>query len=516
MPADRPTRINPGLGVLLQVAAGLVVTVVLLAAMEFTAGFFVEHGTQPEIPGDTVSRTVTWIDVNPAPLVRDVDLLWRNKPGINKTLPVNPKPFGRDDQWTIENNSEGFRGPERMAVGPGEKVFRILCVGDSITFGFNVDQDATYPRQLLALLQTRYPGRRFEIVNTGVPGWSWLQGLKFIESRGLAMKPDLIIVGHGTNDQFFPAKIPDEDRFLLLGGPVKRSLNRMALFASETNTFRAVSRMLPPRPVDAESRGCRQQIDASGVCFRVSVEQITATVREIARISANAGVGLLVANTDFVQTRAVEGSHRAVAEDRIPFIDLVEELYTRRRSDEDARSIRLGLAKATEPAAPTAAASDGPKRVLLRVLVPDAGRTYRVEGTGVFQKFAFAEPAYDDGTHGDERPGDGVFSVAIEVPANVSSIAYKFYQGDIAEFTPLPPLASTLGVRVIRTPASRIGPVYVFGQSMFMAEGAHPNRDGHQVIAGLLADKLEEMPAFHEYVRETGSSAAATGADTHP
>jgi len=79
-------------------------------------------------------------------------------------------------------HSLGLRGPELEASDA--KVFRILCVGDSITFGFSVDQPDTYPRQLLTALAKHYPQRRFEIINAGVPGWSWLQGLRYLDLRG--------------------------------------------------------------------------------------------------------------------------------------------------------------------------------------------------------------------------------------------------------------------------------------------------------------------------------------------
>lgn len=510
---QRPGRIGSGLGALLQVGAGLVLTVLLLAALEFAAGFLVEAPHPQEILGDAVSRTVTWLEVNPAPLVRDADLLWRNEPGARKTQPVNPRAFGRDDTWTIENNSEGFRGPERVAAAPGEKVFRILCVGDSVTFGFSVEQPDSYPQQLLELLEERYPAGHFEVINTGVPGWSWLQGLEFLELRGLAMRPDVVVIGHGTNDQLFVSKVTDEERFRKLSGPLRRSFETLALFAAETNTYRALARLLPARPLDDTSPGCREQIRVSGTCHRVSIDQIAATVHKIAGLAAGAGVGLLVANTDFVQTRAVQGTRRGADGDQVAFVDLVEELNERRHAEEDLRSERLGLATASEPAAPAPAqAATIPKHVVLRVLAVDRARAHRVEGHALYNPtFAFAEPAYDDATHGDERAGDGVFTATVEVPAHIAAIEYKFYQDDAAEFTPLPPVASTLGDRLLHTPASRVGPVDVFGQSLFMVERAHPNRDGHQVIAQLIADELEELPGFRDYVRGTDNHSVPGG-----
>ncbi len=496
-------------GILAQTAGILLVTGVLLALIEVAAGFVVGQrqppAPTPEIPGDTVSRTLTWLELNPAPLVRDVDLLWRNEPGVRKTQPMNPQPWDHQDSWTIENNSDGLRGPERtpgVAEDPG--VYRVLCVGDSITFGFNVDQPDAYPQQLQALLERRHPTRRFEVVNAGVPGWSWLQGLSFLELRGLAMRPDVVIMGHGTNDQFLPAKVTDEERFHRLGGPVARAARSLAMRLTETNSYRLVEHFFPPPPFspDQESPGCQEQIRRGGSCHRVSVDEISAAVHEANQVVTRGGIELLVVNLDFTETAAVAGVRRTADLEKLPFLDAVDVLRGMRHSDADARAQRLGLSPASAPGAAAEPADRGhPKHVVLRVLTPDRAAAYRVQGTGYFQPgFAFSEPAYDDGTHGDEKSGDGVYSATVEVPATTSRIEYLFYRNTDAEFRPLPPMASSVGDRLLTVLGDAIGPVDVFGESLLMVERAHPNRDGQRIVATLIADRREALPSFRRFI----------------
>ncbi|TMA34269.1 MAG: SGNH/GDSL hydrolase family protein [Deltaproteobacteria bacterium] len=181
-------------------------------------------------------------ELNPSPLVTDFDLLWRNKPLAVKTQPVNPRPYGRDDQWTIRIDSMGFRGPERPLPTPHDGTYRILCVGDSITFGFSVDQDAPFARRLEELLRARYPSRPIEVVNAGVPGWSWVQGRRFLEREGLVLRPDLVIVGHGTNDQFFTARITDRERVARLENPIIRDVPGADQYLPSPRVARAPSR----------------------------------------------------------------------------------------------------------------------------------------------------------------------------------------------------------------------------------------------------------------------------------
>jgi hypothetical protein len=416
---------------------------------------------------------------------------------------MNPQPYGRDDTWTIENNSEGFRGAERRVNAAGEpRVYRILCVGDSITFGFNVDQPDAYPRQVERLLAARYPGRVFEVVNAGVPGWSWLQGLRFLETRGLPLHPDVVVMGHGTNDQLLPARVTDEERFHRLAGRGTKLWQSIGVALARTKTYRLVERVFPPPPFapDQDSPGCQKQIQAVGRCSRVSVDEIAAAVHEVRTLTQAAGIDLLIANLDFTQTPAVNGVRRTVESDRLPFVDTVAEVRARRRRDEEERAVRLGLKPASYHA-PDSKNDAAPKRVLLRAVMPDRTGAFAVEGTGYFQpQFAFSEAVHDDGTHGDEVAGDGVYSTTIEVPATVPNLTYHFVRNGEPEFKALPPLSSTMADRLLTTTQDTIAPVHVFGEDKFMAERAHPNREGQAIVAGLVVDGLATIPSFQRFV----------------
>jgi lysophospholipase L1-like esterase len=50
------------------------------------------------------------------------------------------------------------------------------------------------------LLQKRFPGVNVECINAGVPGYTMVQGWRYIEAYGLAYEPDLIIAQFGWND----------------------------------------------------------------------------------------------------------------------------------------------------------------------------------------------------------------------------------------------------------------------------------------------------------------------------
>jgi lysophospholipase L1-like esterase len=108
--------------------------------------------------------------------------------------------------YSIDTNSIGLRNRELEKSANKKKV---ICLGDSITFGWNVDQNLTYPIHLEWLLNAKYPGQ-FEVVNAGVPGYTSRQGLVFYAKKLRKLKPAFVIISFGANDSTF-APIPDKN-----------------------------------------------------------------------------------------------------------------------------------------------------------------------------------------------------------------------------------------------------------------------------------------------------------------
>lgn len=100
-----------------------------------------------------------------------------------------------DSSYGLSVNSYGLRGVE---ISPEKEPdeFRVLCLGDSITAGFNLPERHTYPFQLQAYLRRRFPGRLIRVQNGGVNGYSILQGALVLDEIRRHYKPDLVIVEH--------------------------------------------------------------------------------------------------------------------------------------------------------------------------------------------------------------------------------------------------------------------------------------------------------------------------------
>ena len=106
----------------------------------------------------------------------------------------------------VSINSLGLRGAEVPAKVADE--FRILCIGESTTFGVGVNDDETYAALLPALLQPQIPDKKVVSINAGVSAYSSFQGLKYLEVRGLQLKPDMVIIYHELND-YLPSSVRD-------------------------------------------------------------------------------------------------------------------------------------------------------------------------------------------------------------------------------------------------------------------------------------------------------------------
>jgi len=97
------------------------------------------------------------------------------------------------------------RVARRDAGGTGPR--RILCIGDSNTYGFGVAAEEAYPARLEAILNAR-GGARWSVVNAGVPGRPSGEALMDLESRAPALSPAVVVALVGWNDVWRDAEGP--------------------------------------------------------------------------------------------------------------------------------------------------------------------------------------------------------------------------------------------------------------------------------------------------------------------
>lgn len=132
-------------------------------------------------------------------------LRFEHRPGVRARL------MGVD----VAINAAGLREREITRSKP-DNVVRIAVIGDSVTFGWGVAVEQTYPRQLEGLLNARRPlgaGVAFEVLNFGVGNYGISDVAAMLEHKAVAYEPDLILYGAFINDAE-PATTIAEDSLL--------------------------------------------------------------------------------------------------------------------------------------------------------------------------------------------------------------------------------------------------------------------------------------------------------------
>jgi hypothetical protein len=100
----------------------------------------------------------------------------------------------------VKVNSLGFRDPREYSLAKPPGAFRILVLGDSVTFGHGAPFDTTYPYLLGQRLRKWRPDVAWEVWNLGVPGYNTRQELVYLQEVGQRFQPDLVVVGFYPND----------------------------------------------------------------------------------------------------------------------------------------------------------------------------------------------------------------------------------------------------------------------------------------------------------------------------
>jgi lysophospholipase L1-like esterase len=228
-------------------------------------------------------------------------LFWKLKPNVPPTV---------WNQTLVSTNDDGLRHPGPIAVkATGRK--RIVCLGDSVTFGFRVPfataeqpkparEGQPYPRVLEERL--RAAGQDVDVVAMAVPGYSSHQGLAWARRDLNRLDPDLVVIAFGWNDA---SAMPAADHEAMPMGAAHAKARAFLLRSQAALHIMKALRSHDP------VKGLPPTLVA-----RVPHERYVANVRGIVGEAARVGAGSLVLGPVYRDDKTVPDEAARVAANR--------------------------------------------------------------------------------------------------------------------------------------------------------------------------------------------------------
>src|SRR5438552_1890478 len=140
---------------------------------------------------ETFFRSFVWVERGTPYVEENRDTVYFSKRSITGRH-TSPGEF----DYIFHTNSRGLRSPEIQYERNSKP--RILCLGDSFTFGIGASDDRSWPAMVAQ--QFASEGTPVEVVNGGVMGWGLAEYLIWLEREGRRYNPDLIVVGVHAGD----------------------------------------------------------------------------------------------------------------------------------------------------------------------------------------------------------------------------------------------------------------------------------------------------------------------------
>ena len=528
-------------------AATLVIFVVfesLLRFVYFLRNSMVDYVVLPYNAAQDFGPVPPWVDGFRI-LEPDETFVWRNRRGVKRSymdvyspvqeekdrtallrqfLPVLPVSLKGNPVWKVSLNSQGFRGKE-FPRGKSSSVFRILCLGDSWTFGANVDQEKSYPQSLEAMLKEKFPRADFEVFNLGVLAYSSHQGLALLRRMVNEMAPDFVLIGFGMNDASVAGyRDKDMSRYQAQSAMKKKAV-RVLEKIEVYRLLRYLSQVIRHKPGTigeymqkvAASAGTEAEAWIGGMgnetadyekleqYTRVSPSDYEKNIVSMIRLARAHGAGVILLYNELWDTPYRTVLEKVSRAREVPLVDSNTLIDRARAEIERTFEEKLGL----YPHEQSRAGSAGEVKVVFRVYSGDRPVSRAMYISGIHPKLGDGIPNQvamnDDGTHGDQRAGDHVWSNAATFPSGTRLFYVYTNSGEKGRWTGLDiPEIRRFTVHAEKGKAKVYRPIESFGKMYMQADGWHTNAAGYELIARAVLEKLKDDGKVKRYLAPTG------------
>ena len=139
-------------------------------------------------------------------------------------------------------NKDGFRGISYNR-GSAKNALRIVCLGDSSTFGMGVPLESTYSFLLRKKLQLLVSDKAVEVINAGVIGYSSFQGYQILKHKIMLYQPEIVILYFGAINEQFPANPYSDREKIKITATQNQLLNEVSRYLLKVRIIQLVAKM---------------------------------------------------------------------------------------------------------------------------------------------------------------------------------------------------------------------------------------------------------------------------------
>jgi lysophospholipase L1-like esterase len=506
----------------------------LLRTIYFARNSLADYVPLPYSIEDEYGPTPPWLD-GLRILERDETFIWKSRPSLKRKyvdlfspvpneqmrrellrqfIPRLPDYLKNNPTWEISLNSQGFRD-EEFPAGKSPGALRIVCLGDSWTFGANVGQDQTYPQRLKALLRQEYPKTNLEIFNLGVLGYSSYQGLELLRRTAITMEPDVVIIGYAWNDAS-QAGFHDSDMPAFKTTRTEKLERWLSAHSESYKLLRYLLSVMTYRPTSLSDKLKKETANAQSAgepadyaklepWIRVPLKEYENNISEMIELARNRGAAVILlynVSDELPQYRRYRIALDKISRTKnVPLVDSSALVANARKNIEQDMESKLGLQPRRELRPP----ENGETQVVFRVYAENYPVPRTIYIAGNHPQLGDVTPnkiaMYDDGTHGDQRAGDRVWSYSASFTPGTKLFYVYTNSGAEGRWEGLDlPAIRSFTVEKESTGKS-YRPIESFGELYMHADNWHTDAAGYELIAEALFDILRKDQKVADYLR---------------
>ncbi len=320
----------------------------------------------------------------------------------------------------ITTNTLGMRMGE-IHLEKNPEVTRIAIMGDSLAFGWNLPAEKTFPAMLKSCLIGQ-KDKCYEILNFAAPGFTSLHLLKQYESIVHNFKPDVLVLAIGFFDSF-ESRLSEEEIFTIfnengMSGGYQGIQNLLDKYSS-------LGHWLSQRKINLMHTIIEQliseRIKDNQWRDKISTNSFKSYISAILEHHIAQGGKALLLNSNLLNFKITPTIKSLADQYHIPCLDIRSYFETQGAREGRRKQTQLNLARSGVDYF-----SDDSKTTYL-IRMYDSSPQALNGGVSLIANFLQSDDKtqiltmYDDGSHGDERARDRVWSYLINLdkPAEI-------------------------------------------------------------------------------------------------